>query len=72
MAEMKRNPNHQCCPKEWRATPVVTGSYELDESIKRSKNPALLGRLAGHVAGGGPGYGPLTGYDGYAGYAGDN
>lgn len=63
--------NHQCVPKEWRNTPVVSGSYELDEVIRRSKNRDLPSRLATH-AGKQNAYGPLTGYDGYSGYSGDN
>ena len=62
---------HECCPPEWRNTPLVTGDYDFDESLRRSKNPEMHKRLQSHIAGGGPGYGPLTGYDGYSNYSGD-
>ena len=61
---------HECAPKEWRNTPDMTGSHELDASIKRSRNKDVPERLRvfleNEVA-----YGALTGYDGYHNYGGD-
>jgi len=61
---------HECAPQEWRKTPVVTGSYELDAVINRNGNKDLPHRLAYYVDK--PNiYGARTGYDGYDGYSGD-
>lgn len=66
-------PCHTCCPKDWRKTPDLTGSFELDEVIRRSKNPNLPARMKLYAgADRGQVYGPLTGYDAYSGYSGDN
>lgn len=62
---------HQCAPKEWRRTPDVTGSFELDASIARCKNGDLAKRMQFYVERENA-YGPITGYDGYHGYSGDN
>ena len=62
---------HQCCPKEWRKTPVVMGDYDLDETLFHRNNKDLPNRLALYVTQG-KAYGPLTGYSGYHGYHGDN
>lgn len=60
-----------CCPDDWDKIPEITGSYELDAVIKQSKNkdvPARLQMYCQRVNA----YGPLTAYDGYNGYSGDN
>jgi hypothetical protein len=60
-----------CCPDEWNGVPEITGSYELDGVIKKSRNRDLPARLQMYC----PrvnNYGPLTGYDAYDGYSGDN
>lgn len=61
---------HECAPKEWRQTPDMTGSYELDAAIARSNNANLPARLKlfmeNEMA-----YGPSTGYRGYHNYGGD-
>ena len=61
---------HECAPAEWRNTPDMTGSYELDATIARTKNVDLPARLRlymeNEVA-----YGARTGYDGYHNYGGD-
>jgi hypothetical protein len=62
--------NHECCPKEWRATPDMSGSYELDASILRSKNKDVPARLKLFLENESA-YGPRTGYDGYHNYSGD-
>lgn len=64
-------PTHGCCPEEWRRTPNITGSFELDEVIRRNPNKDMEKRLQLYcdrpMA-----YGPKTGYDGYHGYSGDD
>ncbi len=69
-----RNPQfHECCPTEWRDVPDVTGSYELDGVIAKTPSPALRDRLEFYCKGtGDEAYGPLTAYNGYHGYIGDN
>ncbi len=60
-----------CCPDDWDGVPNITGSYELDAVIKKSHNrdvPARLQMYCPRVNS----YGPLTGYDAYDGYSGDN
>ncbi len=60
-----------CCPGEWSRIPNITGSYELDGVIKQSKNKDVPHRL-GMFCERANAYGPLTAYDGYHGYSGDN
>lgn len=62
---------HECAPRDWRNIPAVTGSYELDASIARSRNGDLPVRMSLYC----PSdtiYGARTGYDGYRGYHGDD
>ncbi len=61
---------HECCPEDWRKTPDVTGSHELDAVINQNSNKDIPDRLKMYV--GQEAYGPLTGYNGYHGYSGDN
>jgi hypothetical protein len=73
---------HECAPKDWRGTPNITGSYELDGMIDRTTNKDMKDRLRMYAAGGfvpnagagalDAGYGPRTGYNGYNGYSGDD
>lgn len=63
---------HQACPKAWRDVPDVTGDYDLDATIMHRDNPDLPKRLELYTRKRGHGYGPLTGYNGYHGYTGDN
>ena len=63
---------HHCAPKDWRQTPDISGSYELDGAIARCKNGDVPARLHMYCAKGAPGYGPLTAYDGYHNYSGDS
>lgn len=48
-----RNPKgfecHDCAPADWRRTPDMTGSYELDATIIRTKNRDMADRLANHL-----------------------
>ena len=62
---------HECCPKEWRNTPDMSGSYELDAAINRSSNGDLPARLRLFLENE-TAYGPRTGYDGYHNYGGDS
>jgi hypothetical protein len=66
------NPMHEVCPPDWRNVPDVSGSYELDGVIQRSKNADLVNRLKMYACPGGNAYGPLTGYNGYHNYSGDS
>lgn len=70
-------PTHMCAPKEFRRTPNLTGSFELDKTIHQNPNKNMRDRLAfyagvqsGHHRDN-QGYGPRTNYDGYDGYSGD-
>ena len=64
------HPCHECAPKDWRATPDVSGSYELDAVLARSKNRDVPQRLRLFVEQE-TAYGARTGYDGYHNYGGD-
>ena len=61
---------HEAAPKEWRRTPDITGSFELDASIARSKNKDVPIRLKSYLERENA-YGARTGYDGYHNYGGD-
>jgi hypothetical protein len=63
--------NHQCCPREWRGVQNLTGSYELDGMIARTRNRDMVAKLKDYLADGGEAYGPLTAYNGYRNYQGD-
>jgi len=64
---------HECAPPEWRKTPNVTGDSDFDESLRRSKNADVPGRIKLYVTRDPElAYGNLTGYSGYSGYHGDN
>lgn len=62
---------HLCAPKDWRTTPDISGSYELDAVIVRSRNRDVPDRLAMFVENDSA-YGPLTAYNGYRNYTGDS
>lgn len=51
MKQPKGIPHHNCCPAEWRQTPNMTGSYELDATIMRMSNKDMADRLKDHLAG---------------------
>lgn len=74
MRTPKGIPCHQCCPAEWRRTPNLTGSHELDAVIHRNGNRDVPARLAYYLdcAGDGQTYGPRTAYSGYHNYSGDS
>ena len=54
---------HECCPKEWRKVPNLTGDYDLDATIAHRKNGDMPHRLALYVSNNA--YGPKTAYRGY-------
>ena len=62
---------HECAPKDWRKTPDLTGSHELDAVIMHSKNPNVPDRLKMFMENENA-YGARTGYDGYHNYGGDS
>lgn len=62
---------HECAPKEWRKTPIITGSHELDAMIHRNGNSDLPARVKLFVDQSAHIYGPNTAYSGYSGYSGD-
>lgn len=72
LSPIDRAAMHQCCPKEWRQTHDITGSYELDASIERCGNKDLPARLEMYLGGPTHSYGYRTGYSGYSGLAGDD
>ena len=49
MRKPKRYANHECCPKDWRTISDLTGSYELDGMISRTKNKDMAARLEDHL-----------------------
>lgn len=65
-----RNPKnyefHNCCPEEWKRTPDMTGSYEMDGMIMRTKNKDMCDRLRDHLVGD-QAYKQRTGYGAYNG-----
>ena len=42
---------HKCAPEEWRHTPDMSGSYELDGMIRRGANKDMQGKLHDHIVG---------------------
>jgi hypothetical protein len=75
MRQPKGCEEHKVCPKEWRHTPDMTGSYELDGAIMHNHNQDVPKRLAMHLKGYGDldqtAYSVRSGYNGYSGYSGD-
>lgn len=63
--------DHAAAPKEFRHTPNVTGSHELDVMVKHCRNKDVPKRLSDYLTHD-EAYGPLTGYSGYRGYRGDS
>ena len=72
MRPPKGHPMHKCAPEEWRHTPDLTGSYELDAVIAKTNNKDMSARLSFYLDRSDNLYGPRTGYSGYHGYSGDN
>ena len=65
-------PCHQCAPEEWRRTPDLTGSYELDAVILPNPNRDMAQRLEYYLDCGDNVYSARTGYNGYHNYSGDS
>lgn len=64
---------HLIAPKPWRAVPKVTGDYDMDASILHCNNKDMPLRLALYSKGSnGHSYGPVTNYNGYHNYHGDD
>ena len=63
---------HECAPKQWRQVPRLTGDYDMDASLMRIRNKDAIGRLKHHVVFDHVGYGPVTNYNGYRNYSGDD
>jgi hypothetical protein len=63
---------HQCCPAEWRRTPELTGSYELDAVIARNSNRDIPARLEYYLDQSTNNCSPRTAYNGYHNYSGDS
>jgi hypothetical protein len=51
MRKPKNFSNHQCAPAEWRGTPDMTGSYEMDAMIMKTSNRDMIDRLKTHLTG---------------------
>lgn len=73
MHRLAHHGNHTAAPKGWRDVPNVTGDYDFDATIQHGRNSDMPLRLDMYLGGrnNGPGYGPLTGYNGYHNYHGD-
>lgn len=65
---------HTAAPKAWRDVPRVTGDFDMDATIRHCNNRDMPARLQLYSKGAGKtnAYGPITGYNGYRGYHGDN
>ena len=57
---------HSCAPSDWKQTPDLTGSYDLDAVITKNSNPDLRDRLANHLQGN-DAYLISNGYNSYTG-----
>jgi hypothetical protein len=71
MRYLKGSPHHECCPPEWRNTPDMTGSFELDAVIARNTNKDIPSRLAFYLEQENA-YSARTAYNGYHNYHGDS
>lgn len=72
MAEIYQNGHHECCPKDWRKVPNLTGDYDLDATIMHRENGSLPSRLSLYTRRNTGNYGPRSAYNGYSGYHGDD
>jgi hypothetical protein len=63
---------HECAPAPWRDVPDVTGDYDLDATILHRENADLPHRLALYLKQDRNAFQPVTAYNGYHGYGGDN
>lgn len=66
---------HSAAPKAWRDVPKVTGDFDLDATILHGNNRDMPARLALYCKGsngGGAAYKPVTAYNGYSNYHGDD
>ena len=57
---------HDCCPADWRGIKDMTGSFELDGMISRTKNPEMAEKLEDHLTTD-VAYRHRTPYNGYSG-----
>jgi hypothetical protein len=62
---------HECCPKEFKSVPNITGHHELDAVIHKNGNKDIPARMRFYLENE-EAYGPKTGYSGYHGYSGDD
>jgi hypothetical protein len=51
MRKPKGYKNHECCPADWKQTSDITGSFELDATILRTRNNDMRDRLSDHLTG---------------------
>jgi hypothetical protein len=72
MHRMAHRGCHSCAPKGWRDVPVMSGDYDFDATIEHRNNKALPARLNLYLKRYSNAYGPITGYNGYDGYHGDD
>lgn len=72
MYRLAHRGSHSCAPKGWRDVPVVSGDYDFDATIEHRANRDLPHRLNLYLKRGDNAYGPVTGYDGYSNYHGDD
>lgn len=57
-----------CRPKDWRRIDVLTGDYDFDATIAHCKDGSVLAKVKQRIST----YGPVTAYDGYSNYGGDD
>ncbi len=60
-----KGPCHECAPKPWRHTPIITGDYDLDATIMHRSNKDMTGRLQQHIYLHQSAYHYETGYNAY-------
>ena len=63
MHQLAHNGTHECCPKDWRSVPNLTGDSDLDATIMHRSNTDLPDRL--HLYTKHKSYAHKTAYNGY-------
>ena len=70
--KMAHGQTHECCPKDWRKVPMLTGDYDFDATVEHRNNGDMPHRMSLYLKSPKGSYGPKTGYNGYHGYSGDD
>lgn len=69
MRKPRNVPQHHVASQADRKTPNISGDARVDGAIMRSTNRSVPGKVAQYTA---RHYGPVTNYDGYDNYVGDD